>query len=97
MNLETVYLKALNADFWLNAGTAESRADISAIDNRLADLECFRKDNIFNNNRRMSIGGGNDYWESGSVNPHLILEDIATILHPGLFQDRELYYYKNLN
>ena len=97
VNLETVYLKALNADFWLNAGTAESRADISAIDNRLADLECFRKDNIFNNNRRMSIGGGNDYWESGSVNPHLILEDIATILHPGLFQDRELYYYKNLN
>jgi iron complex transport system substrate-binding protein len=96
VNLETVYLKALSADFWLNAGTAESKADISAIDNRLADLECFRKGNVFNNNKRMSKGGGDDYWESGSVNPQLILEDIATILHPELFPGRELYYFRNL-
>jgi len=96
VNLETVYLKALKADFWLNAGNAESRTDILSIDKRLSDLLCFRNGRVFNNNKRMSDGGGNDYWESGSLNPQLILEDVATILHPELFPGRTLYYFKNL-
>jgi iron complex transport system substrate-binding protein len=96
VNLETVYLKALKADFWLNTGSAESRTDILSIDKRLADLLSFRNGKVFNNNKRMSNGGGNDYWESGSVNPQVVLEDVATILHPELFPGRTLYYFKNL-
>ncbi len=96
-SLETVYLKALKAEYWLNTGTADSKTGICAVDPRLADLESFRKGNLFNNNKRISIGGGNDYWESGSINPHIVLADIAAILHPELFPDAELYYYKKLN
>lgn len=97
VSLETVYLKALKASYWLNTGSANSKRDIVAIDPRLADLESFRKGNLFNNNRRMCTEGGNDYWESGSLKPHVILKDIAAILHPELFPDEELYYYKKLN
>ncbi len=53
-SLETVYLKALNADFWLNTGSANTIEDIETIDPRLKDLGSYKKGNIFNNNRRIS-------------------------------------------
>src|SRR5450759_221878 len=95
--LENVYLRGLKADYWLNIGSVSSRNEISNVDPRLDDLPCFKNDNLFNNNKRISVNGGNDYWESGSLYPHLLLKDIATILHPELFSDHELIFYKKIN
>ena len=69
---------------------------LSNVDPRLNDLPCFKNDNLFNNNKRITAKGGNDYWESGSLYPHLILKDIATILHPELFSDNELLFYRKI-
>lgn len=95
--IENVFVKALAADYWLNTGSAGTRSEIISIDPRLAELQCFINGNLYNNNKRINSGGGNDYWEGGALNPHIILNDIATILHPGLFPGRELVYYKKLN
>jgi iron complex transport system substrate-binding protein len=95
-SLEDVFLQSLKADYWLNTGNATSKRDISSLDPRLADLPCFLKGNIYNNNKRISKSGGNDYWESGILNPHLVLKDIAAIIHPDLFPDNELYYYRKV-
>ena len=97
MGLENVFIKAVSADYWLNTGSASSLKEIAAVDPRLASLPCFAGGRLFNNNRRMSPGGGNDYWESGCLNPHIILRDIASVIHPGLFEGDELYYYIKLN
>jgi iron complex transport system substrate-binding protein len=97
MGIESVYTRALSAEYWLNAGTASSLGDIEAIDPRLAQLPCFRSGNVFNNNRRFNSGGGNDYWETGAVYPHLVLNDIASIIHPELFPVEEYVYYRKLN
>lgn len=95
--LENVYMHALDADFWFNTGTASSLNEILAVDPRFADLPCFKKGNIYNNNLRINDTGGNDYWETGSVHPHLILRDIALILHPDLFGNNEsLIFYRKL-
>jgi iron complex transport system substrate-binding protein len=94
--LENVYVKALNADYWLNTGSINSLDEITAIDDRLCDLPSFRKGNVYNNNKRVSPGGGYDYWESGCINPQRILKDIAAIIHPELFPDYSLYYYKKI-
>lgn len=96
MALETVFSKAVNADFWINIGSVRSREEITALDSRLESLPCFIKGNLYNNNNRENPGGGNDYWESGSISPDIILKDIASILHPDLFAGYELFYYKPL-
>jgi len=96
LGLENVYIRALNADYWLNIGSVKSKDEISAIDQRLNELPCFILGNLYNNNKRINRTDGNDYWESGSVYPHLILKDIATILHPEIFIDKELFYYKRI-
>jgi len=95
--IENVYLGALNADFWLNIGSARDKAEISLADQRLSDLPCFKNGNLFNNNNRVTVNGGNDYWESGTIYPHLILKDIATILHSELFNDKTLFFYRKIN
>ena len=94
--IENVFLRGLKADFWLNISTVGSRNEISAIDQRLENLPCYKNDNLFNNNNRVSAKGGNDFWESGILYPHLLLKDIATILHPKLFTDHELVYYRKI-
>lgn len=95
--IENVYMRGLKADYWLNAGTAITRDDIAMIDPRLTDLPCFVNGKIYNNNNRITEKGGNDYWESGSVYPHLILKDIASIIHPCIFSENELFFYRKVN
>jgi iron complex transport system substrate-binding protein len=94
--IENVYLGALTADYWLNIGGVKTKDEISMIDQRLMDLPCFINGNLYNNNKRITVNGGNDYWESGSIYPHIILKDIASILHPDLFSDNELFYYRKI-
>lgn len=97
LNFETVAPVALKADFWLNAGYVDSKKDIKAIDARYADFMPFKNGHIFNNNKLTNDLGSNDYWESGAVNPQLVLGDLIKILHPGLLPDHVLVYYKQLN
>jgi iron complex transport system substrate-binding protein len=94
--LENVYMKAVNADYWLNIGTVKTKSEIPAVDPRLTDLPCFRAGRLFNNNNRITDAGGNDFWESGTVYPHLLLQDIASILHPDIFQENRLVYYRKV-
>jgi iron complex transport system substrate-binding protein len=94
--IENVYLDALTADYWLNIGSVNTKDEISMVDQRLKDLPCFKNGNLYNNNKRITVNGGNDYWESGSIYPHVILKDIASILHPDLFIDNELFFYREI-
>jgi iron complex transport system substrate-binding protein len=94
--IENVYIKALKADYWLNASSVNTRDEIVSMDNRLQELPSFKNGKIYNNNKRITKNGGNDYWESGSINPQVILKDIATILHPELFAGYDFFYYKKI-
>ena len=96
LGIENVFVKALKADFWLNTGDASDLKTIISIDKRLTFLNPVRTGNVYNNNKRVSEGGGNDYWESGSLYPQKILKDIASILHPELFPGYEWFYYKKI-
>jgi iron complex transport system substrate-binding protein len=97
LSFETVFYKAENADFWLNAGwNHTSKEDMVKSDERFAKFKAFRTGNVYANNRRVAPEGGNDYWESGIMNPHVILADLVKILHPEIIQDHELFYYQQL-
>jgi iron complex transport system substrate-binding protein len=97
LNFESVAPEALTADYWLNVGYVETKADIVSKDTRYAGFKPFKTGYIYNNNKRVNDLGSNDYWESGGVNPQLILADLIRILHPELLPDHQLVYYKQLN
>jgi len=97
LNFETVAPVALKADFWLNVGTVDSKNDIKAIDSRYTEFKPFKDSHIFNFNKKVNDIGSNDYWESGAVNPQIVLGDLIKIFHPELLPDYQLVYYKKLN
>lgn len=99
LSFETVYPIALQADFWLNVsiGNIRTKQDVLARDVRYADFNAFKNNHIYSYNNRMNAQGANDYWESGAVNPHLVLADLIRIIHPELLPEHELIYYKSIN
>jgi iron complex transport system substrate-binding protein len=96
LGFEAVAPVALKADYWLNLDNVDSKADVAAKDNRFTSFRPFQTGAIYNYNRRINDLGSNDYWESGSMHPDLILADLIRILHPGLLPGDSLYYYKQL-
>lgn len=97
MDFEAVYEVGLRADIWINPGTAKTKEDILAKDPRFKDFKAFKTGRIYNNNRRMSPSGGNDFWESGVVHPERLLADLIHIFHPSVLPDHQLFYYQKVD
>jgi len=95
-NIEAVYEAAKDADIWINPGIAASLEDIVSVDERLVNFKPVRVGSVYNNNRILNEQGGNDYWESGIMNPQKILMDLIKIFHPGLLPDHQLVYYQKI-
>ena len=96
LNIESVVPIALKADYWLQPGDAATLKDITDKDTRFGSFHSFATGSVYNDNRRVNDLGANDYWESGAVNPHLILADLIRILHPGVLSQDTLNYFKQL-
>jgi iron complex transport system substrate-binding protein len=96
LDLESVYLRAVNASVWINPGAAASLEDIGRLDERFMDLAVVQNRQVYNNDQRKNSGGGNDYWESGTVRPDLVLADLIRVLHPDLLADHRFVYYRQL-
>ena len=94
VGLETAYRLLLKADVWLNVGMCASMDDLLALNPRFADAKAVRTGKVYNNNKRLTPGGGNDYWESAAVHPDVVLQDLIRILHPE--QGGELFYYRKI-
>ncbi|MBW6481794.1 MAG: ABC transporter substrate-binding protein [Vicingaceae bacterium] len=92
---EIILDEALNADFWLNVNAYHSIHEIIETDKVLQNFKALKQQQIYNNNLRENAAAGNDYWESGVINPHIVLKDLIKIFHPELVE-HELYYYKKL-
>ncbi|MBC7863854.1 MAG: ABC transporter substrate-binding protein, partial [Bacteroidia bacterium] len=97
LSYEEVYLKALEADYWLNLSNWNSLKDCNAQDERNINFKAFKNKNLYNNNAILNKEGGNAYWETGLISPDEILADLIKIFHPDLLPEHKLKYYKKLN
>jgi iron complex transport system substrate-binding protein len=92
---EIIINEAYEADFWLNQNSYKSIVSITDFDENFSGFLSVKKEQLFNNDNRVSDKGGNDYWESGVTNPHLVLKDLIEIFHPNLIE-HQFYYYRKL-
>lgn len=98
LDFETVYEKAHDADCWITMRNEwYSRDDVVAEDERYKGFMAFKKGNVFNANARLNAHGGNDYWETGLIEPDVVLADIIKILYPDLLLDHQFKYYRKLD
>lgn len=97
LDIESVFEKAGKSDYWLNTGSWNSLDDARKADERFTEFAAFENEQVYNNNRRMGPGGGNEYFETGPAYPHRVLADLIHIFHPQILPDHELYYYQKLD
>lgn len=95
IDTEEATLLMAEADHWIDVTGVENREQLCSRYPRFKEFECVKSGEVYNNDRRRSPGKGNDYWESGVVNPHLVLRDLVKIFHPELVEE-EFYYYRQL-
>lgn len=95
VDMETAYMLADSADFWLNTGAAATMAELRQAVPRFMGVPAVGAGHVYNSVKRMNARGANDYFESGSAAPDRVLADLVAILHPELTSDT-LYYYKQL-
>ncbi|MCH5232682.1 MAG: ABC transporter substrate-binding protein [Muribaculaceae bacterium] len=96
IDMEEAFELVANADYWINVGTLTSLDDLKKNYPRFKNADCVLAGKVYNNNKILTEGGGNAFFESGIMNPDLILRDLSTIFHPELNMDEELIYYHKL-
>lgn len=100
-SFEQMYSLAKDADVWIHLNQAVKTSDVAAENAMFRQIPAYKKGNLYNNTRRVTVAGGSDYWESGALYPEEILKDLITIFHPEIagkyFPDRKLVYYIRLD
>lgn len=96
LSLEAVLAKAIQADIWINTGSARTLDEIEGRDLRFSNLEVYRRGLLYNNDALLQEDRGNPFWEKGVVEPHIILQDLINIFHPGAIETHDFVYYRKL-
>lgn len=92
---EVIIDEAYDADFWLNLNSYTTIASVVNFDEKFKGISAIKKEQLYNNDALLNGAGGNAYWESGVVNPHIVLKDLIEVFHPDIL-DHELYYYRKM-
>lgn len=94
VNYERMLEYGMTADFWFHPGVMGSVEEVKALDGAFGQFPSVMEGRVYNNTARMGVGGGNDFFERGVVEPDVILRDMATILGtlPGSSPDSLVYY-----
>ena len=80
IRMEEAYALSQKADMWLNPGPCRTLGELESYHHAFKRFGPIAKGlPIYNNTLRMTPEGGNDFWESGSVRPDLVLEDLVAI------------------
>ncbi|HHV40538.1 MAG TPA: ABC transporter substrate-binding protein [Bacteroidales bacterium] len=96
ISTEQAYLYALEADYWIHPNQYTQLSELLHADPRFADSPALANERIWNNNLRTTPAHGSDYFESGAVNPHLILADLIAIFYPDALPNHKFTYYRQL-
>lgn len=92
IDLEEAARFCAEADVWINVGSVRSLGDMRRQFPKFADVPCVQRGAVYNSDKRSHPAGGNDYWESGVMNPDLVLRDLIKIFHPELIAEEFVYY-----
>lgn len=94
-SFEEIFVKAENAKYWVNLSDFKSKKELLAINPNYAKMKVFQQGKLYSLYGKVR-GNGNDYFESGTVHPEIILKDYIKIFHPELFPEYTLTYMKEI-
>ena len=92
LTMEQAIQDFAQADVWVGC-EAISLKELEAIDKKHTWFKAYQAEQVYNFRRRALPSGANDFWESGTVHPERILQDLQHILEGDTTQ---LHYAEKL-
>lgn len=96
LDIERVFLRAANADIWLNPSFFRSLDELLTAETRFVNFKAAQIGAVFNNTKQVASNGGNAIWETGIVRPDKVLADMIAIFHPEHMPDHAFVFYEPL-
>lgn len=98
VSFEYVFSRHRHDKIWLSVmvGKGDKLEDFLALNERYRAFDAPSKGEVWLDRKRTNEYGGNDYWESGPYNPHLVLKDLIKITRPRLLPDYQTTYFIRL-
>lgn len=96
LNFESVFVKAKNANIWLNPSNYSSFENLKNANENHTMFDAFKNKNIYTFTNTTGATGGVLYYELGTARPDLVLKDIIKVCHPKLLKNYTPYFIKPL-
>lgn len=96
LSLEEVLDTAQQADFWIAPNAFESYSALENANAVYSKFRAFQEQKVYGFGAKKGATGGMLYYEIAPNRPDWALNDIANILHPGLFPDYKPHFYSPL-
>lgn len=94
LDFEVLMSKASKADIWLYTGASnKDRLDLFSSP-KYQSLDAVKKHRVFSYHKRLNEFGANDYWETASFRPDIVLEDLNKIFHSS--EPEGMYYFEKV-
>ena len=92
LTMEQAIQDFAHADVWVGC-EANSLTELVEIDNKHTWFKTYQTGEVYNFRRRALPSGANDFWESATVHPERVLDDLQKVLRG---DTTELYYMQQL-
>ncbi len=97
LSFESVFEKAVNADFWIGAGIYTSFDQMKKADDHYTEFKAFKNKNIYTFSKKRGANGGVIYFELSPIQPHFVLKDLIKVTHPELLPEYKTHFLEKLN
>lgn len=91
LSLEKVLVDNSATEFWLNPGQATLSQILSA-NPKMKYFNAVKNEKVFCYSSKTNL-----FWEMSAIEPHHVLSDMISILHPDLRLKKAMYFYQNTN
>ncbi len=95
LSFEEVFIKAKDAQYWVNLSDYSNRKQLLQINPNYAKMKVYQSGKLYSLHGRTN-GTGNDAFERGAVRADLVLKDYIKIFHPELFSGEPFTYIKEI-
>ncbi|SEH93226.1 iron complex transport system substrate-binding protein [Paenimyroides aquimaris] len=87
LSFETVFEKAMDADFWIGPGEFNSFDQMLAANKHYGQFKAFQQKQVYSYSMKKGATGGLIFYEEASNRPDLVLKDLISIFHPNALPD----------
>lgn len=94
LDFEVLMQKAAHADIWMYTGAMDSQSLALFSSPKYQSLSALKKHKVYSYHKRMNEFDANDYWETASFRPDIVLSDLIQIFHAS--EPKDLYYFKQV-